>query len=81
MTDDGRKGYINRLAVLPEERRKGLASLLVDRSETILRRKGFRLLCTHIETANKKSMALFKKLGYHVEKEIAYITKRDDKSY
>jgi ribosomal protein S18 acetylase RimI-like enzyme len=81
VTDDGRKGWINRLAVRPDEQRKGVATLLVSESETILRKKGIRLLCTHIEVGTDGSFALFKKLGYHVEKEILYLTKRDDESY
>ncbi len=81
VTDDGRKGWINRLSVLPGEQRKGVATLLVSESEAILRRKGILLLCTHIELGNDGSFALFEKLGYHVEKEILYLTKRDDESY
>ena len=81
VTDDGRKGWINRLAVHPDARRKGVATLLVSRSEMILRRKGMRLLCTHIEAGNEVSFALFEKLGYEVEREILYLTKRDRESY
>jgi len=81
VTDDGRKGWINRLAVHPDSQRKGVATLLVSESETILRRRGMRLLCTHIEDGREESFALFKKLGYHVENEILYLTKRDRESY
>jgi ribosomal protein S18 acetylase RimI-like enzyme len=81
VTDDGRKGWINRLAVVPEEQRKGVASLLVDRSEAVLRRKGLQLLCAHIEIQNAVSVAFFEKLGYNVEREILYLTKRDDKDF
>jgi ribosomal protein S18 acetylase RimI-like enzyme len=81
LTDDGRKGWINRLAVHPGARGRGVATLLVSESEKILRRKGFRLLCTLIEDGNEGSVALFEKLGYHVEKEILYFTKRERESY
>lgn len=81
VTDDGRKGWINRLAVRPEARRQGVATLLVKESERVLRAKGIHLLCVHIETWNDVSMHLFEKLGYHVETEIAYLTKRDRQSY
>jgi len=81
VTDDGRKGWINRLAVHPDAQRKGIATLLISESETILRRRGMRLLCTHIEVGTDGSFALFKKLGYHVEKDILYLTKRDNESY
>jgi GNAT superfamily N-acetyltransferase len=81
VTDDGRKGWINRLAVLPGAQRKGVASLLVNESEAILRRRGMRLLCAHIEAWNEGSITFFKKVGYHVENEILYLTKRDEESY
>jgi len=81
VTDDGRKGWINRLAVHPDAQRKGVATLLVGESEKILRRRGLHLLCAHIEDWNEISIALFKKLGYHVEKEIFYLTKRDKESF
>ena len=81
ITDDGRKGWINRLAVRRENRREGVGSLLVRRSEAILRRKGLNLLCAHIETDNQASVAFFEQLGYSIETDILYLTKRDVKSY
>ncbi len=81
VSDDGRRGWINRLAVRPEARRKGVGTLLVTESERILRTKGFRLHCTHIAKDNKTSVLLFEKLGYHAEKEILYFTKRERESY
>jgi ribosomal protein S18 acetylase RimI-like enzyme len=81
VTDDGRKGWINRLAVRPDARRKGVATLLVRESEAALRRRGMRLICANIEVGNDVSFALFEKLGYHIEKEILYLTKRDSEFY
>lgn len=81
VTDDGRKGWINRLAVNLDSRRQGVASLLIRRSEEMLRRRGIHLLCAHIELGNKESFSLFENAGYRVEKEIAYLTKRDRASY
>ncbi len=80
-TDDGRKGWINRLAVLPGEQRKGIASLLVERSHSILKKKKLRLLCALIETDNDISIRLFKKLGFQVETGIVYLTKREQPSF
>ncbi len=80
-TEDGRKGWINRLAVAPAERRRGVASLLVDRSHAILKRKGLRLLCALIETDNESSIELFEKLGFGVETGIVYLTRRESKSF
>lgn len=81
ISEDGRRGWINRLAVRPEAQREGVGSLLVTESERILRREGLKLHCTHVARENKVSIALFEKLGYHVEKDILYVTKRDRESY
>lgn len=81
VTDDGRKGWINRLAVLPGVRRKGIATGLVGASEKALRRRGRKMFCTHIVKGNTESLELFKRLGYKVETEILYLTKRESESY
>jgi len=80
-TDDGRKGWINRLAVHPSWQKRGVATALIGASEEALRKRGRKMFCTHIVKDNKSSVALFEKLGYKVETEIQYLTKRDDESY
>lgn len=81
ISDDGRKGWINRLAVVPEARGKGIARRLIRHSEDLLRKRGRRLFCVQIESYNKSSMELFKKAGYSKEEDIFYFTKRELKSY
>ncbi len=80
-SDDGRKGWINRLAVLPEFSRRGIASALIAKSEKALRGRGVHIFCTHIEGYNEDSMRLFEKAGYHRELEIFYYTKRERDTY
>jgi ribosomal protein S18 acetylase RimI-like enzyme len=80
-SDDGRKGWINRLAVLPSARGKGIAAMLVRYCEDILRRRGRLLLCVHIEGYNKDSMKMFESLGYSKEEDIFYYTKRESPDY
>jgi len=80
-TDDCRKGWLNRLAVLPEARGKGVASALIKECEKALRRRGRRLFCVLIESYNTGSMDLFTKAGYKREEEILYFTKRERKDY
>jgi ribosomal protein S18 acetylase RimI-like enzyme len=75
-THDGRKGWINRLAVLPEHRRKGLGRLLVEELEKRFRKMGFDIYCGLIETYNDESMAFFAKLGYVRHEDIIYYSKR-----
>ena len=76
-SDDGRKGWINRLAILPEWRRRGVASCLIDECEAALRRRGRQIICTLIEEYNDASKELFAAKGYRRESEIVYYAKRD----
>lgn len=80
-SDDGRKAWINRLAVHPSFRRGGLALMMIDRCEQILRKRGRGIFCVHIESDNEPSMKLFERAGYHREDDIFYYTKRDRKDY
>jgi ribosomal protein S18 acetylase RimI-like enzyme len=78
-TYDVRKGYINRLAVDPGHRRKGIGLALVNEIDRRLREKGFGIVCTLIEGENPASYALFEKAGYNLHEEIKYLRKRDNK--
>jgi len=73
---DGRKGCINRLAVDPKHRRRGIAQLLVTRLEKILEKKGATVIFALVEEPNKKSINLFEKLGYLTDRSILYLSKR-----
>ncbi len=75
---DSRKGWLNRLAVVPEHQGKGIAKVLVQEMEKRLKAKGFRIIATLIEDGHEASMALFKKAGYNVHDHITYLTKRED---
>ena len=77
LTSDSRKGWINRLAVDPNFRRKGVAKALIKESEKTLRKHGLRIFCALIEDYNKSSMQLFKKCGYKEHRDIIYFSKRD----
>ncbi len=81
VSDDGRKGWINRLAVIPQARGHGVAKRLISEAERILRGRGRRLHCVLIESYNKDSMRLFEEAGYRREDDIIYFTKRELKSY
>lgn len=76
---DSRKGWINRLAVVPEHRKKGIAKALVRKIEETLKAKGFRIIGVLIERESEESMRLFSKAGYVKHDDIYYYTKREDK--
>ena len=74
-THDGRKGWINRLAVAPELRHRNIARRLVTEVEDRFSRAGIEVTACLIEEANAESMRLFQKLGYE-RYEVAYFSKR-----
>jgi len=76
-TQDGRKGWINRLAVLPEYRRRGYAARLVAEAERVLRAQGMTVIAALIEPQNDASLALFRELGYPETTGMHYVSKRD----
>lgn len=76
---DGRKGWINRLAVDPEYRRRGIARTLVAEAETLLRERGARVFSALVEDSNEASRRLLKRCGYEEIEEIRYFSKRDSK--
>lgn len=75
---DGRKGWINRLAVDPAHRRKGIAQALINEAEKVLRKHGIKIYCALIEDHNIGSMQLFEKCGYTVHRDVLYFSKRDN---
>ena len=77
LTDDGRKGWINRLAVHPKYRRKDLAKKLIAKAEEYFNNKKIHIYCALIETYNTPSLNLFQKTGYKLHNDIVYLTKRE----
>ncbi len=74
---DGRmKGWINRLAVDPEYRRRGIAGKLIQTAEKTLENHGATIFCALIEIPNEESLSLFQKMGYTAHRDILYISKR-----
>ena len=75
-THDGRKGWVNRLAVDAALRRKGLGARLVREAERWLEAQGMDILACLIEDDNAVSMTVFERLGYKKHPEIIYFAKR-----
>jgi N-acetylglutamate synthase-like GNAT family acetyltransferase len=74
---DTRKGWINRLAVEPSHRRRGVSKVLIAESEKVFRKHGLKIFCALIEDYNGASKELFKKCGYVEHRDIIYFSKRE----
>jgi ribosomal protein S18 acetylase RimI-like enzyme len=76
-THDGRKGWINRLAIDPVHRRRGYARQLIAAAENALRIRGISVIAALIESENEASLALFQESGYQLHDDICYLSKRE----
>ena len=72
---DHRKGWINRLAVLPEYRRRGVARALVSACDAAIRAHGIEIVSALVEPSNAASCDLFEKLGYRADMPVRYYRK------
>jgi ribosomal protein S18 acetylase RimI-like enzyme len=74
-THDGRKGWINRLAVAKAFRRQNIASKLVAAVETRLKALNIDVTACLIEPENTVSKSFFYKMGY-TKVPVEYFSKR-----
>ena len=78
VTHDSRKGWINRLAVDPDHRRRGYGMRLVEEAEALLHEQGIPVTAVLVMGYNAGSLALFQKAGYvEIDPGIHYLTKRE----
>ncbi len=77
-TDDGRKGWINRLAVHPERQGEGVGTRLLREAEARLRSRGRRTIAALVEDWNVESLDFFQRRGYRLHEDIHYLSKRED---
>ena len=74
-THDHRKGWINRLAVLPDYRRRGIAAKLLSECETAIHAHGIEIISILIEGDNCLSADFFESMGYREYAPIRYFRK------
>lgn len=75
---DERKGWINRLAVLPEYQGRGVATDLAEACDQAIREQGIGIVAALIEPPNPASARVFEKLGYLADVPVMYYRKLDD---
>jgi len=75
-THDGRKGWINRLAVLPEFCKRGIGKALALETEHRLSKFGIQIVTCLIEGDNDVSKEFFQSIGYVAHSNITYYSKR-----
>ena len=73
---DGRRGWINRVAVDPDYRGLGLGGEIIALCEEFIEGFGDVMFCALIEDPNYPSMSLFEKHGYSCFKAVTYWSKR-----
>ncbi len=77
VTHDGRKGWLNRLAVNPDYKRKGVAKELIISAEKLLFEEiGIEIYSALVSKENLKSDNFFEIMGYEKSDEIYYFSKR-----
>ena len=62
--------FIASLAVYPEQRSMGVASLLLKEAEKLAKEKGLKKLSLCVEIENFKACELYKKFGFKEEKAV-----------
>lgn len=76
LTHDGRKGWVNRLAVDPDYRHRGYAIALLAEAERWFREEaGVEVYAALINAHNEASRALFDRAGYETL-DIVYVRKK-----
>ncbi len=74
-THERRKGWLNRLAVHPDYRRRGIARRLSEAAESALFAQGVHIVSALVEEHNDASRELCRRLGYE-EFPVVYCRKR-----
>ncbi|MGA2972866.1 MAG: GNAT family acetyltransferase [Candidatus Bathyarchaeia archaeon] len=72
---DGRRGWINHLAVKPNRQREGIGRTLMGELEKRLFEKGAKKVNAQIYKWNTKSADFFKSVGYEVHSDLVMIGK------
>ncbi|WP_409251047.1 GNAT family N-acetyltransferase [Bacillus sp. SCS-153A] len=72
---DGPAYLFHRLVVDPDVRGKGIASLLINKTEEVAKNQNVHYIRTDTYSLNKKAQALFEKNGFHMTGKIQFMGK------
>ena len=73
---DGRRGWINHLAVEASHQRKGVGSSLIRELEKRLIQKGARKVNAQVYKSNTRSVEFFKAAGYEIHSDLIMVGKQ-----
>jgi orotidine-5'-phosphate decarboxylase len=68
---DGHRGWLHRVAVLPEQKRRGIARALVDVAERALAAVGCPKVNLQVRAGNTEGEAFWRSVGYRVEERVS----------
>jgi ribosomal protein S18 acetylase RimI-like enzyme len=68
---DGHRGWLHLVAVLPEQRRRGVGAALLRRAEELLAELGCPKLNLQVRASSPQAVGFYEKLGYRVEERIS----------
>ena len=77
-THDGRKGWINRLAIIPSYQGQGVGRRLVEELERGFSELGIGIIASLVENWNKVSLEAAENYGYKKFEGVTYFTKKRD---
>lgn len=64
---EGHRGWINYLAVAPSYQRRGIASLMMEKAENILRAAGCPKINLQVRETNRDVVQFYESIGYKIE--------------
>lgn len=72
---DGRRGYIYHTVVLPEYRRRGIASSLVEMAVDALKREGITRVCLNVMETNEPGISFWVHKGWEKKDFLGFYSK------
>ncbi len=74
--DSEKIGYLRRLIVLPNHRKKGIARALIEKTMSICKEDRVIALDLHVVEDNESAIALYKKMGFRIRHKEIHMRKQ-----